>query len=133
MSQYSWPGNIRELSNLIERMMVIYPNGLVDVKNLPPKYRTAEFLEAFTVRTEQKTSALDVPVEIGNSQHKMDLKEHLMNTELAFIKQALEACDGVVSRAAEFLNMRRTTLVEKMRKYGLNREAFEANREEIAV
>ncbi|MDI1352256.1 MAG: helix-turn-helix domain-containing protein, partial [bacterium] len=51
----------------------------------------------------------------------IDLKEHLVKTELTLISQALEECDWIVAHAAQYLNMRRTTLVEKMRKYGLTR------------
>ncbi len=51
----------------------------------------------------------------------IDLKEYLGNLESNLIKQALDDCNGVVARAAEKLRIRRTTLVEKMRKYELSR------------
>jgi sigma-54 specific flagellar transcriptional regulator A len=51
----------------------------------------------------------------------LDLKEYLNNLECALIKQALEETGGVVAHAAQRLKMRRTTLVEKMRKFGLHR------------
>lgn len=133
LQRYSWPGNIRELGNLVERLMVLYPNGVVGEEELPPKYRTDSFPNVFTAGTSTVTNpppaAQPVSAAMPMIGKKVDLKEHLMNTELAFIKQALEQCDGVVSRAADHLNMRRTTLVEKMRKYGLNREEFEAAKE----
>ena len=53
----------------------------------------------------------------------LDLKEYLAGLEQTLIQQALDECSGVVARAAERLRIRRTTLVEKMRKYGLNRGA----------
>ena len=53
----------------------------------------------------------------------IDLKAHLLDLESNLIKQALEESNGVVAHAAQRLNMRRTTLVEKMRKYGLQRVA----------
>jgi sigma-54 specific flagellar transcriptional regulator A len=49
----------------------------------------------------------------------IDLKEYLGNLESNLIKQALDDCNGVVARAAEKLKIRRTTLVEKMRKYDM--------------
>ena len=52
-----------------------------------------------------------------------DLKAHLLDLESNLIKQALDESKGVVAHAAQRLNMRRTTLVEKMRKYGLQRVA----------
>lgn len=51
----------------------------------------------------------------------LDLREYLAEMEQDLIQQALDAEDGVVARAAERLNVRRTTLVEKMRKYGMSR------------
>ena len=51
----------------------------------------------------------------------IDLKEHLINLECSLIKQALEEADGVVAHAAKRLNLRRTTLVEKLRKYGFQK------------
>ena len=56
----------------------------------------------------------------------MDLKNHIENIELALIRQALRQSSGVVAHAAKLLNTRRTTLVEKLRKYGLQRETSEA-------
>jgi sigma-54 specific flagellar transcriptional regulator A len=53
----------------------------------------------------------------------LDLKEHLANLEYLLIKQALDESNGVVAHAANKLKMRRTTLVEKMRKYGIQRES----------
>ena len=51
----------------------------------------------------------------------IDLKEHLRYTEISLIRQALSESNGVVARAAKLLRMRRTTLVEKMRKYNIAR------------
>ena len=51
----------------------------------------------------------------------LDLKEYLGNLEQSLIQQALDDAGGVVARAAERLRIRRTTLVEKMRKYGMGR------------
>jgi sigma-54 specific flagellar transcriptional regulator A len=53
----------------------------------------------------------------------LDLRDYLGSLEYTLIKQALEETDQVVARAAELLKMRRTTLVEKMRKYGIQRVA----------
>jgi sigma-54 specific flagellar transcriptional regulator A len=54
-------------------------------------------------------------------KENFDLKEHLGNLEYNYIKQALDEANGVVAHAANRLNMRRTTLVEKLRKYDLQR------------
>ena len=52
----------------------------------------------------------------------MNLKDKMVEFEIEMIRQALDSQDGVVSHAAELLSMRRTTLVEKMKKYGLNKD-----------
>ena len=56
----------------------------------------------------------------------LDLKDYLNNLEKSLIQQALDDSTGVVARAAEKLKIRRTTLVEKMRKYELNRKEKES-------
>ena len=53
----------------------------------------------------------------------INLKDKLTEFEIEMIRQALDSQDGVVSHAAELLSMRRTTLVEKIKKYGLNKES----------
>jgi hypothetical protein len=58
--------------------------------------------------------------------HGLDLKEYLANLEKDLIEQALDDSGGVVARAADRLHIRRTTLVEKMRKYQLQKRQTEA-------
>ena len=128
LKKYHWPGNIRELGNLIERLMVLYPNGEITRNDLPGKYREERDVKKVETGEMESLESFASTVIEKNLERGINLKEHLMNTELAFIKQALEASDGVVAKAAEHLSMRRTTLVEKMRKYGINRE-----KEDIAV
>ncbi len=126
LCQYKWLGNVRELSNLIERLIIMFPNGVVDVRDLPEKYRqdlTLSELPEMATGSElilnMSTQSLDEPVRIP--ANGLDLKEHLTSLESSLIKQALDDADGVVAHAAKRLSMRRTTLVEKMRKYGLQR------------
>ncbi len=52
----------------------------------------------------------------------LNLREHIAGIELALIRDALERADGVVAHAAQLLGLRRTTLVEKLRKYGVERD-----------
>ena len=60
----------------------------------------------------------------------LDLKDYLGNLEQGLIQQALDDAGGVVARAAERLRIRRTTLVEKMRKYGMSRRDEEGGDED---
>jgi len=120
LSEYSWPGNVRELANLMERLAVLYPNGIVDKNDLPAKFKT----QVVDARTAQVTEVAMAEAELLTEdlpKAGLDLKQHLVKTELALITQALEESQWVVARAASYLNMRRTTLVEKMRKYNITR------------
>ena len=119
LKQYDWPGNVRELSNLIERLIILYPNKAVDVRDLPKKYQGEVVPELGSFEDGGMAAEVYIP------QHSMrlpregiNLKEHLSNLEYSLIMQALDDADGVVAHAAERLKLRRTTLVEKLRKYG---------------
>ena len=59
----------------------------------------------------------------GPEKEFLNLKEYISDLEVSLITQALEQQDWVVARAAEVLGMRRTTLVEKMRKYNISKES----------
>ncbi len=116
LTQYAWPGNVRELSNLIERLMVLYPDQTITVNELPKQFCTLshDLATENTIQTPMQTMA-SLP------EGGLDLKKLLIETEQSLIKQALDECDGVVARAADRLQIRRTTLVEKMRKYGIRK------------
>ncbi len=121
---YQWPGNVRELANLVERLSILYPNGIIRKDDLPRRFQQ-EVNNAPDER-EALLAVVNPQQELVND--KIDLKEHLIKTEITLITQALEEADWVVARAASALNMRRTTLVEKMRKYGVIRpEKIEAS------
>lgn len=126
--QYPWPGNVRELSNLMERLVIMFPYGVVDVRDLPEKFR-GHFIPTddgpVTDITLNEPHNLLVPASMASDRLPaagLDLKEHLTKLEYSLIKQALDEANGVVAHAAKSLCMRRTTLVEKMRKYGLQRQ-----------
>ncbi|HHJ13529.1 MAG TPA: sigma-54-dependent Fis family transcriptional regulator [Gammaproteobacteria bacterium] len=127
LCQYNWPGNVRELANLIERLAILYPFGVVDVGDLPEKFRVDGLGEGRSVLNEELLAAQSQPMELASETEPrlprdgLDLKEHLSQLEVGFIKQALDDANGVVAQAAKRLGMRRTTLVEKLRKYGLQR------------
>ena len=132
LQQYEWPGNVRELSNLVERLLIMFPNGVVDVNDLPEKYRKDIDATFTAVATNNENSDVQQRVvsHVVNQveqdslpEEGIDLKAHLLSLESSLIKQALNEANGVVAHAAQRLNMRRTTLVEKMRKYGLQRVA----------
>lgn len=119
LCQYNWPGNIRELANLIERLAILYPDKPVDVQDLPQKFADVDNHQRATAITLSPQANANQPLLPHDG---INLKEHLSNLELSLIQQALTKTNGVVAKAAKFLNMRRTTLVEKMRKYGISRD-----------
>jgi sigma-54 specific flagellar transcriptional regulator A len=122
LSKYNWPGNVRELANLIERLSILFPNGTIDVHDLPGKYRPAEMGGA---ESGTRPSIVSLGAEASSSHLPrvgLDLKEHLTQIESNLIRQALDDSNWVVAHAAKRLQMGRTTLVEKMRKLGLQRQ-----------
>ena len=113
---------MRELANLVERLSILYPNGVVDVHDLPEKYRSDD--NVVPIRTVELPLDAEV-LDIGGPRLPragIDLKEHLTQIETTLIVQALEEENWVVAHAAKRLQMGRTTLVEKMRKLGLARQ-----------
>ncbi len=146
---HDWPGNVRELSNLLERLLILHANQIIDLGDLPLKYRhldaSGDMVELIQYSPEEEALAErdalcgmfgDEPLSSGEPEvfdeslgflghlpvEGMNLKDKLTEFEIEMIRQALESQDGVVSHAAELLSMRRTTLVEKMKKYGLNKD-----------
>jgi sigma-54 dependent transcriptional regulator, flagellar regulatory protein len=113
LARYGWPGNVRELANLIERLSILYPEQTVEPRQLPPPYAASSSNPAPSI-------APGPQFEAGG----LDLKEHLCAIERDLICRALEQADGTVAKAAKLLNLQRTTLVEKLRKYQLQRHVF---------
>jgi sigma-54 specific flagellar transcriptional regulator A len=126
LCQHEWSGNVRELANLVERMAIMHPHSVIGVQNLPQKYRHVEVQEEdFHMQWDINNVAQPVLVSMSDTtllpDQGIDLKEYLTSLERNLIQQALDDCGGIVARAAERLSIRRTTLVEKMRKYELQR------------
>lgn len=140
LMEHKWAGNVRELSNLVERLMILFPNQLIDVSDLPSKYKHLdveeylpeypdELLERDAINAmfggdddeveEHADNNLDMTLSTELPIEGLNLKEYISDLEVNLITQALEQQDWVVARAAETLGMRRTTLVEKMRKYNI--------------
>ncbi|HBR97518.1 MAG TPA: sigma-54-dependent Fis family transcriptional regulator [Gammaproteobacteria bacterium] len=131
LCSYPWPGNVRELANLMERLTILHPFGVVDVKDLPEKMQPVGVVTDTESDDEGRDSAVTemlagMPIAPLDAKPRlprdgMNLKQHLTDIEVALIQQALDDCHGVVAHAAKRLAIRRTTLVEKMRKYNISR------------
>ncbi|MGH1472237.1 MAG: sigma-54 dependent transcriptional regulator [Cellvibrionaceae bacterium] len=137
LCRHEWSGNVREMANLVERMAIMHPRGVVGVSDLPEKYQHVDHEEEAIQVMPQLTDTVLQTETRAEFKHEpkvaslndrallpengIDLKEYLTGLERNLIQQALADSGGVVARAADHLAIRRTTLVEKMRKYGLQR------------
>ena len=133
LANYPWPGNVRELSNLLERLSILYPNSSVDSFQLPDKLRNKakingpetdeeiNFLEQLQDSQPFAEDQGSIHVYGQLPESGFDLKSYVADTEIHYIREALEASNGVVAQAAKLLGLRRTTLVEKLRKYGIQK------------
>ncbi len=147
LRRHPWPGNVRELGNLIERLSILSAGRLVSAADLPPRYRPRDWTPepgADLVPALQPVEAPALPqpeqsadAETGISEREalmlleepeaasgtslppggIDLRAHVASIEESLIRQALERSGGVVAQAARLLNLRRTTLVERLRKF----------------
>jgi sigma-54 specific flagellar transcriptional regulator A len=140
---YSWPGNVRELGNLIERLIILHTDQAVFASDLPAKYQSTELVIAdrpdnveplvdqLPEDEPEDLSALFAPAPTSpvapptpsHIDEPIDLKQHMADTERSLIISALEQTGWVNAHAAKLLTLQRTTLVEKMRKYGISQEA----------
>ena len=140
---YSWPGNVRELGNLIERLIILHTDQAVFASDLPAKYQSTDLVIAdrpdnveplvdqLPEDEPEDLSALFAPAPTSpvapptpsHIDEPIDLKQHMADTERALIISALEQTGWVNAHAAKLLTLQRTTLVEKMRKYGISHEA----------
>jgi sigma-54 specific flagellar transcriptional regulator A len=103
-------------------MGIMYPDELVAAEDLPQKFLQQEGLDLSALQIPEDTDTMMVLPTSGLPEEGLDLKEYLNELEISLIRQALDDAEGVVAQAARRLGMRRTTLVEKIRKYGIQRE-----------
>lgn len=100
---FDWPGNIRELENLVERMVILKGSGTITLQDLPEKYRGK------TVN-QPAVEAVSLPVD------GICFSSAVEEFENSLIIQALEKTGGNKKEAASLLNLKRTTFIEKLKK-----------------
>ena len=144
LSNYNWPGNVRELRNVIERASVLFNDRIISGENVkenllrfkvPDPVEEQDELWAATgdlVSNEEEERVNEDPgLPLPKPEQykdwflyfdKMDLRKHLRDIEIVMIESALEKSNGMVSQASDSLKLRRTTLIEKMKKYGITKE-----------
>ncbi len=133
LMQHSWPGNVRELRNFVERASVLHGGETLGVADaamlLNPtaalaSRRTVPSSPAAAPASAEDTAAPASPfAKTPAPGRPIDLKREIETIELEQIHVALDLADGIISEAARLLTLKRTTLIEKMRKYGVHQQA----------
>jgi transcriptional regulator with GAF, ATPase, and Fis domain len=103
LSAYPWPGNIRELENTIERIVILAPGVAIGLQDLPSEVR------AGVAPTATRTHAFELPEE------GLDLEE----VEMDLLRQAMERAGGSATKAAKLVGLTPRTLEARMRRLGL--------------
>ena len=130
LAAYTWPGNVRELENFMERLSILVDESVVQPSDLPRKILDAvgelsdlPEPEPTAMPTPQTASVMPSPpqgftwpVLADLERFGMGLKEFLDATEERLLDEALHRSEGVKNQAAELLGIKRTTLIEKLKK-----------------
>lgn len=129
---YEWRGNVRELENLVQHMSILYYGKTVEIKDLPEKFHDIEVQEGdFDLNEQLETveplsnqpSPGDQPLDVSQlhwEKGQVDFKEIINDFEKQLIIQAMKMTGGNKKEAARILNLKRTTLLEKIKKKELN-------------
>jgi len=127
--KYPWPGNVRELENLIERLTILVSSNVVTAADLPEKFRQLNIADTEPAKGTLNQGELTAPTSVSESfkrvamefgESGIDLNMTVSNLERNLIMQALEKAGGVRIKAAQLLKLNRTTLLEKMKKMGID-------------
>ncbi len=108
LTRYHWPGNVRELENLMERLVILKGKGVIEQEDLPEKLLGAEWSNA--------VPSMDIP------DSGISFNTAVSEFERELILRALKKTNWIKNRAAKLLQLKRTTLVEKIKKIQLTRE-----------
>jgi DNA-binding NtrC family response regulator len=119
---YPWPGNVRELKNLVQRMVVLYGGETISLEQLPDRYLSQEEVAATGNGRHLTEECASGPVEDlnGPMREPIDFNSLVSEFEDRLILQALTQTGGNKKEAAELLNLKRTTLLEKIKKKGID-------------
>jgi len=105
--EFHWPGNVRELENIIERVVILTSNERISVQDLPEKIQTF--------------SQDEHPVQFEIPEEGISLDDAINEFEKRLILQALNKTGWIKNKAAQLLNLNRTTLIEKIKRQNLQR------------
>jgi sigma-54 dependent transcriptional regulator, flagellar regulatory protein len=118
---YNWPGNVRELRNVFERALALFPGETITAAKAQQilGFAPAQLATPAQLAIAQPMTLAPATVEVSDGS-PVNLREILEAIELERIQSALDQADGIVAEAARLLTLKRTTLIEKMRKYGFS-------------
>ncbi len=143
LTKHNWPGNVRELKNLIERACILFRGKEVTSTNIfenllrlkaPSTIEEQNTIWEITSNISEITEVLEDKMNINKTEmlphpknykdwftfyDEIDLRRHLQDIEIILIESALEKTSGKIANAADLLKLRRTTLIEKMKKYSI--------------
>jgi DNA-binding NtrC family response regulator len=103
LQNYRWKGNVRELENIIERVVLLSEGEIIDVRDLPEEIRNSSGHDSITI-----------------PPGGIDLERLIMDTEKAYLIKALEKANGVKTEAARLLNLSFRSFRHKLKKYRIN-------------
>ncbi len=116
LQRYPWPGNIRELENVIERTLLFADNDVIDEDDLPPDLKASD-ADGLPI------PALHLPAPSGEGGLKDVIREATTRVEREYIVRALEETGGNVTQSAKMLKISRKSLQNKMKEFGLREES----------
>ena len=123
LQSYPWPGNVRELENLMQRLVILHRGKRITLNELPEKYRCDPLEQPAQPSAEidlaVAAETIPTPPEEVWSETGLDFNGLISDFEDRLIMQALERTNGNKKEAARLLNLKRTTLIEKIKKKNL--------------
>ena len=117
---YRWPGNVREVENAVERMIILNESGEIRVEDLPQHIVASPGNGAKLHLVPVVAPPADVPPQVLWTESGVDLNGILEEMEKKLIVQALSKSGGVKNKAAVLLGLNRTTFLEKVKKMGVS-------------
>ena len=120
LRNYHWPGNVREVENAVERMIILNESGEIGVEDLPQRIVASRGNGAKLHPVPAVAPPADVPAHVPWTESGVNLNGILEEMEKKLIVQALRQSGGVKNKAAILLGLNRTTFLEKVKKMGVS-------------
>ncbi|MBB4640450.1 sigma-54 interaction domain-containing protein [Rhizorhapis suberifaciens] len=119
---HEWRGNVRELRNVVERAIILFPNMQISSDQVDTLFRR-RYSNAPTTQSAAEPSRYSATTsDCALDDKGIDLKQHLADIERQYIEAALAKAEGVIADAARLLSMQRTTFIEKMKRLDVQKE-----------